>query len=1086
MSSQFRKWSVFLATVILVNSTYANPVDGVVSSGSATITAPDANTVVVNQTSDKAVINWQSFNISAQEKTQFIQPNASSIALNRIDPQQGASQIFGQLQANGKIILINQSGVFFGPGSMVNVGSIIASTVDIADQSFLTDNYNFDQPLLYNGSIINQGTIIAAQHGLVALLGSAVSNEGMIQAHLGQIVLGSGSQFMVGLDNTGLVNFAVNAETTKSGAHAVNNSGNLIADGGTIILTAKAAKDVVDRVINMTGVAEAKSVAEKNGEIILQGDDEGITYLSGKLDASGYLTGQTGGVVKVLGNTVALDGHALIDVSGDVGGGTALIGGNAYGAGPEQNANYTFFGSDAKVLANALTHGNGGKVVVWANGTTEYYGDIYARGSIQGGNGGWIETSGKENLIWSGGGSAAPYLGLDGMPLGANGTWLFDPRNVTISDSPTDNGSFAGSGTSTFTPSGNNAIVLYTDIQNLLNASTNVIITTGITGGQAGDITIGASITWTSGAFLTLNALGAITSTGGSLITNTTNSSAVLNLISGGVIGSSGTPLGIAVPNLTLTTTNSSAYITSTTGTNFGASNLGTGSLSYVQTGAGGNITQTGAITAGTLAATLTSGALNFNSASNAITNLGAITAPGGFSLTNGNNSTTVTADINTTNNPVNINVGTGTYTQNDFDIITGSGAITITGNGVSLVANTGNNAFQTTGILTLKPSTASTAMSLAGASTFDLTAAEITALSGGVTGAGSIVIGDSSASTGTLNVGGAVNFGAKTVSLYAGNYTSPATSTITAGTLNLTARNVSGAIGASGGTNAMDVSATNLSFNTNTNGNAYFSTGAISLGASLLRGLLVLNSTGAITQTGALNVIGPSIFSAGANPITLTNTGNVFTSAMNLNNSGANDVSVTSSGVLDVGTSNIGRNLSLTAGGNITQLSSGAWTVPGTTTLAVTVPGSDILIGTVAFTSNLTGAVILGGTLTNIRDFSLRNSNAAATVPNLTGVSNLRNLTLNFTNAAAAIAFSNPITVLGNLTATGTSISQTGALTVAGQFTGSAANGIVLTNAGNAMTNFNATNTSSGNIQLTNTASTLTLSGLSQAGTGL
>ena len=291
-----KKLLVFIAATLLINGTYANPVGGVVAAGSATITTPDANTVQVNQATDKAIVNWQSFNIASQETTRFVQPNANSIALNRINPQQGASQIFGQLQANGKIILVNQAGIYFGPGSRVDVSGIIASTIDITDQNFMNGNYIFDQKSpLYNGSIINQGTIIAASYGLVALVGSAVSNEGMIQAHRGNVVLASGNKFTVGFDDTGLINFTVDEPVTQRGVDrngvalpdAVRNSGTVIADGGTILMTAKAAQGVVDHVINMNGVAQARSVQEKNGEIILSGDDEGVTYVSGTVDASG-------------------------------------------------------------------------------------------------------------------------------------------------------------------------------------------------------------------------------------------------------------------------------------------------------------------------------------------------------------------------------------------------------------------------------------------------------------------------------------------------------------------------------------------------------------------------------------------------------------------------------------------------------------------------------------------------------------------------------------------------------------------------------------------------------------------------------
>jgi filamentous hemagglutinin family protein len=262
---------------------FANPQGGIVAAGIVSI-QQQPNSTVINQSSQQAIINWQSFNIGASEATHFQQPTGG-IALNRISAAQGASQIFGQLTATGTIILINQAGIYFGPTARVDVGGIIASTSDISDQNFLAGKYIFDKPSPYNGSIINQGTIIAANHGLVALLGTAVSNEGMIQANSGTVILASGNKFtaVVTVDLTGdqLINFTVDEKATSAGVspidgtplkNGVNNSGTIIANGGTILMTAATAEGVLDRAINMSGVAIANSVGTKNGEIILSAD----------------------------------------------------------------------------------------------------------------------------------------------------------------------------------------------------------------------------------------------------------------------------------------------------------------------------------------------------------------------------------------------------------------------------------------------------------------------------------------------------------------------------------------------------------------------------------------------------------------------------------------------------------------------------------------------------------------------------------------------------------------------------------------------------------------------------------------------
>ena len=1278
-----KKVLVFLATLLLINSTYANPEGGVVSAGSATITSPDASTVQINQASDKAIINWQSFNINSSETTRFVQPNSGSIALNRIDPQQGASQIFGRLQANGQLILVNQAGIYFGPGSRVDVAGIIASTTNITDENFLAGYYSFDQKSsLYNGSIINKGTLIAADHGLIALIGSAVSNEGLVQAQLGNVVLASGNKFTVGFDNAGMINFTVDEGAAQAGqdqnnhalAHGVNNSGTVIANGGTILMTAKSVQGVMDHVINMDGVAQARSVQEKNGAIIFAGDDQGTTYVSGKVDASGTATGEAGGEVKVLGYNVALDANTLIDASGDQGGGTVLIGGNMRGEGPEQNAENVFFSNEANILANALTQGDGGKVVIWSNNYTQAYGNIEAMGGVLGGNGGTIETSSHNLLVMAGttGGANAR------SSTGVGGEWLIDPRNVTISTAATTNppGSTFG-GTGTFTPVSDSSNVLNTDITAKLNAGTSVNITTGATGLQAGTITLNAAtpISWSNSSSLTLTAANAITlnsaitnagvgsvtitagnaspitfaagsgvtttpstavngaqnysagsyiigtgasvtlsttgggastgsitfnggasgmdgagnltlasngtinlgatligtntplttfttttpagtgiltgtgtilsirttgsqihnatinapastsfvaltSTGGGSVTlnkslttpgqfgvtsatgglilngtptinaeafniggganivpitllsnatfTTSNTSTITNTLNGAIngnftfalnpgassttnfngtvsvgsitttgtntiafnggnvtttgtqtysngfitatpltvsattltIGSTGTidagsnnltlaantmtfnnaantitgtgaltlaplvtgsgtigvnggggtlqittsilsklnttftglsigaigtsgvmaiggattfttpsltlnagsftsaaanvvtvttpagaagsgaltlnaitgaiatnisPFGLLATNLTLNTTNASAFLNSTSGINFnGASAVGTGALTLNM---GGSVTQSvaGTITitgAGSLVATLTgaSSALNLNSASNAISNIGSITAPGGFSLTNGNNPTTATTGITTTSNPITISTGIGGYTQsNNVDLIvggTGNAPITITSDTIAIgTTNAGNNAFQTSNVLTLKPFSAATTMSLAGAATYDLTATEIARFTTGVTG--SVVIGDAAASTGSLTTGGAVTFGALPLTLNAGSFVNAsATNIITAGTVNLLARNAGGAIGAAGAANAIRIAATNLSFNTTGNGNAFLASAAgtnINTASSVGSGTLTFTTMGGnVTQSAA------------------------------------------------------------------------------------------------------------------------------------------------------------------------------------------------------------------------------------------
>ena len=365
-----------------MTSAFANPVLGNVSAGNVSI-QQTTNSTVVNQTSNKAIINWQSFNIGQSQSTHFQQPTGG-IALNRINPSNGPSSIYGRLTATGQIILINSAGLFFGSSAYVNVGSLIASTANLADKNFLKGKYNFVQvPAYLSSSITNQGQLIAANHGLIALLGSNVQNNGLIQANLGHVVLAAGGAFTMTFAGEEMVSFKVNKKTL--GAGGIVNTGTLRANGGQILVTANAAQNVLDNVIDMRGVAEAKSVTLKNGQVVLGsiaiigGAKGGVVKVAATINASGKKSGQTGGNVNITGYDVLLNSPTLIDVSGEVGGGNINIGGDEHGAGSLSNANATVMMPNVSLLANAITQGNGGNIVLWSNAYTAAYGSISAK-----------------------------------------------------------------------------------------------------------------------------------------------------------------------------------------------------------------------------------------------------------------------------------------------------------------------------------------------------------------------------------------------------------------------------------------------------------------------------------------------------------------------------------------------------------------------------------------------------------------------------------------------------------------------------------------------------------------------------------
>ena len=499
----------------------ASPSGATVTAGTAAI-ATSGNKMTIT-TSDKVAINWQSYNIAKSETVQYIQPSSSSVALNRMIGSD-ASKIYGTLSANGKVFLLNPNGVLFAPGSSVNVGGLVASTLHLSDSDFLNNHYKFSGDS--SAAVINQGSITATDGGYVALLGAQAKNEGVIVANQGTVALGAGKAVTLDLAGDGFLNLVVDQSALSA---SVTNSGVIQADGGKVYMSARTADALAGTVINNSGTIQARSISSKNGVIILDGGSSSTVVNSGTLDASGTAGGQIGGTVKVLGDTVALAAGTSINVSGDAGGGIALIGGNYQGKGTERNATTTTVVAGATINANAITVGNGGKVVVWANDTTNFAGSISARGGSFSGNGGNVEVSGKNTLTYQG-------HTVTTAANGRTGNLLLDPTDFTIGTGATVTGKYW------------NNTGLVTEL-----GSNNVTVQTLADGTDKGDITVSAPISWGSGNTLTLqahrniNVNAAITSTGaGNLIfkpngTGNPDAPGYLLVGSGGSVHFSGT-----------------------------------------------------------------------------------------------------------------------------------------------------------------------------------------------------------------------------------------------------------------------------------------------------------------------------------------------------------------------------------------------------------------------------------------------------------------------------------------------------------------------------------------------------------------
>lgn len=431
---------LLLATSGLVGSTViastaamaGGPTGGHVAVGSATILNASPTQTVINQSSKKALINWNSFSVSSGSSVQFNQPNSKSLTVNRVTGAD-ASVINGTLQANGNVWLLNANGVLFGKGSQINVGSLLATTSDISDDDFKNGNYTFKPSANGNASVVNKGTITVSQGGSVVLSAPQVSNEGVIQANLGTVVLGGAKAFTVDMTGDNLLTYQItepvsDAPKSANGGVAnalVSNSGTIMAAGGHVMMTARAARNVEDNVINNTGMVEATTVSSHNGVIDLDAGPDGTVNNSGTLNASGTGPGQTGGAINVTGSTVNIADGAKIDASGTAGGGTVQIGGGLHGQGTLAHAQTVNVGN-ATINADATNKGNGGTVAVWSDGNTNFAGNISARGGAQGGNGGQVETSGHTLGV-----TASAKVDTS-APLGLTGNWLLDPETIDI------------------------------------------------------------------------------------------------------------------------------------------------------------------------------------------------------------------------------------------------------------------------------------------------------------------------------------------------------------------------------------------------------------------------------------------------------------------------------------------------------------------------------------------------------------------------------------------------------------------------------------------------------------------------------
>ncbi|EAN8676149.1 filamentous hemagglutinin N-terminal domain-containing protein, partial [Salmonella enterica] len=474
------------------------PTGGQVVGGQGSIST-SGNQMTIHQQTQNMATNWQSFNIGKNNTVQFVQPDSSSVALNRVTGASG-SQIMGTLKANGQVFILNPNGVLFGKDARVNVAGLVASTKNINTADFMKGQYTLSGEGNPGAQVINQGSLTTTKGGYIVLAGERVSNSGSVSAPSGKVMLAAGKTVTLQLDNGGLTSVSVDGSVVNA---LVENRGLISATDGRVYLTAKGQNMLLNTVVNNSGTVEAKGLASRGGEIVLDGGDSGVVSQSGQLLADSQ-TGQ-GGKITLEGQNIHLAANSLTSTTGKTGGGEVFVGGGWQGKDSRiKNASKVVMDKAATVDVSATDTGDGGTAVLWSDDYTNFRGTILARGGAQSGNGGQVETSSHNNLQAFGAVDASAQSGH-------GGDWLLDPTDVTIvsaGDDITDNTNITETGKGTaqsldtdtdhiFSPSASGAQILNTSIENQLNNGTNVTVRTSGTDteGESGNITVNANIT---------------------------------------------------------------------------------------------------------------------------------------------------------------------------------------------------------------------------------------------------------------------------------------------------------------------------------------------------------------------------------------------------------------------------------------------------------------------------------------------------------------------------------------------------------------------------------------------------------------
>ncbi|MDR0672208.1 MAG: filamentous hemagglutinin N-terminal domain-containing protein [Zoogloeaceae bacterium] len=453
---QKKTLALAVSALFAAPSLHAAPEGGHVAAGRATIVRQGGDTRIT-QDSQRAIINWKSFDIGKTEKVEHAMPSTASYGLHRVTGGGGASQLAGELKSNGNVFLVNPAGVVIHKGARIDVGGFLASTADIRNEDFMAGNLLFNQPGNPGAAILNLGNISVSDRGFAALVAPVVRNDGIIAARLGRITLAAGEGFKLDFYGDDLIAFAApeplvdGLYTPEGETLGVTNNGEIKAEGGIVYLTASQLDAIVQSVVQNGGTVSAASAEMDGGKIVLKAEGERIDLVNtGTLVASGEAGGEirlagegrvsvsgeidargktTGGQIDISGKAGTTVKNAQITAAGETGG-LVRLGGEFQGG--ENNAgavqlreNFVGrFGATEKLAsAAALTvtesqidAGTDGTLIAWSDGNTRIDGELTGK---------YVETSGKN-------------LSVSSAPQSNGGAWLVDPNDVTISESSTN------------------------------------------------------------------------------------------------------------------------------------------------------------------------------------------------------------------------------------------------------------------------------------------------------------------------------------------------------------------------------------------------------------------------------------------------------------------------------------------------------------------------------------------------------------------------------------------------------------------------------------------------------------------------